>query len=178
MSSEHKIQAPQNTIRAVVFDHDGLIFNTEELYQQVGTELLRRRGKVFDAELLNMMMGRPPRISLQIMIDYHGLTDTPVQLSEETAVIFDDILTRELQPMPGLLDLLAAAEKAGIPRAIGTSSGPKFIQRCLGQYGLAERFQFILTCDDVTNGKPDPEIYLTAAARFWAAAKRSDGFGG
>jgi HAD superfamily hydrolase (TIGR01509 family) len=157
---------PKKPIRAVIFDHDGLIFNTEELYQQVGTELLRRRRKTFDAELLNMMMGRPSKISLQIMIDYHELTDTPVQLSEETAVIFDDILTHQLQPMPGALDLFAALEVANIPKGIGTSSGPKFIQRCLGQFNLVERFEFILTCDDVINGKPDPEIYLKGASRF------------
>ena len=55
--------------RAVVFDLDGLMFNTEELYQHVGTEVLRRRGKKFKADLLNAMMGRPPRVSLQLMID-------------------------------------------------------------------------------------------------------------
>lgn len=45
--------------RAVVFDLDGLMFNTEELYQEVGGELLGRRGKQFDAELLDRIMGRP-----------------------------------------------------------------------------------------------------------------------
>ena len=51
-------------IRAAVFDLDGLLVNTEELYQDVGTDLLRRRGKTFDAELLDAMMGRPQHLSL------------------------------------------------------------------------------------------------------------------
>ena len=55
---------PTVPIRAVVFDLDGLMFNTEELYQQVGTELLRRRGKQFTPQLLDKMMGRQPHVAL------------------------------------------------------------------------------------------------------------------
>jgi HAD superfamily hydrolase (TIGR01509 family) len=160
------MRPPIQPIRAVVFDHDGTMFNTEELYQQVGTELLRRRGKPFTADLLNQMMGRPAKISLQIMIDYHQLSDTPAQLSKETDEIFAVILDRELAPMPGLLELLAALEANNIPKAIATSSGTRFIRRCLGQFELEPRFEFALTHEDVTHGKPHPEIYLTAAARL------------
>ena len=63
-------------IQAIVFDLDGLLVNTEELYQDVGTELLRRREKTFDADLLDAMMGRPQHMALSIMIEWHGLDDT------------------------------------------------------------------------------------------------------
>lgn len=152
--------------RAVVFDLDGLMFNTEELYQFVGAEVLRRRGKSFDAELLNAMMGRPPRIALQLMIDYHKLDATTEQLAAENDEVFADILDTRLELMPGLADLLEALEVAEIPKAIATSSGPKFVHNVLGRFKLAPRFRFILTCDDITDGKPHPEIYLTAANRF------------
>jgi len=160
------MRIPTAPLRAVVFDHDGLMFNTEELYQQVGAELLRRRGKSFDHELLDQMMGRPPKVSLQLMIDYHRLGDTPAQLAAETTDIFETILDTQLAVMPGLLKLLAALEAHGIPKAIGTSSGPRFVRGCLGRFQLELRFEFILTCDDVTHGKPHPEIYLTAAGRL------------
>ena len=52
---------PDLPLCGVVFDLDGLIFNTEELYEQVGGELLRRRGFAFTEELLHRMMGRPVR---------------------------------------------------------------------------------------------------------------------
>src|SRR5436190_20823147 len=94
--------------KAVVFDLDGLMFNTEELYQSVGTELLRRRGCDFPPELLDKMMGRPARVSLQIMIDWHKLDATVEQLSAETDEIFRDVLPQRLAPMPGLLGLLGA----------------------------------------------------------------------
>jgi len=157
---------PSPLIRAVVFDLDGLLFNTEELYQLVGTEVLRRRGKSFDVELLNLMMGRPPRIALQLMIDYHRLDATVEQLAAENEEVFVEILDRRLELMPGVSDLLAALERAKLPKAIATSSGPAFVANVLGRFDLAPRFQFILTCDDITHGKPDPEIYLKAARRF------------
>ncbi len=152
--------------RAVVFDLDGLMFNTEELYQEVGGEILRRRGKSFGPELLHAMMGRPPRISLQMMIDWHSLTDTVAQLAEETSEIFAGILDTHLALMPGVSELIASLEAAGIPKAIATSSGRQFTTGVLGRFNLEPRFQFILTSEDIAQGKPHPEIYLLAARRF------------
>ena len=152
--------------RAVVFDLDGLMFNTEELYQDVGGELLRRRGKRFEPELLDAMMGRPARVSLQIMIDWHTLSDTPEGLAQETEQIFAGILAERLECMPGLVDLLASLEQANIPKAIATSSGPRFAADVLAKFDFAPRFQFVLTSADIIEGKPHPEIYLTAARRL------------
>lgn len=152
--------------RAVVFDLDGLMFNTEELYQDVGTELLRRRGYDFTAELLHQMMGRPSRVALQMMIDWHRLDATVEQLSAETEQIFGGILDTRLALMPGLASLLDALEAAEVPKAIATSSGRRFVTNVLGRFDLEPRFRFILTAEDVLEGKPHPEIYLKAAARF------------
>jgi HAD superfamily hydrolase (TIGR01509 family) len=154
-----------------VFDLDGLMFNTEDLYQDVGSEMLRRRGKLFTAELLDAMMGRPANVSLQLMIDAHQLADTVDELAAETAEIFATLLDERLAVMPGLLELLAALEQAGIPKAIATSSGPDFVRAVLGKFDLATRFEFILTCDDIGHGKPHPEIYLLAAERFGLEAR-------
>lgn len=153
-------------VRAVVFDLDGLMFNTEELYQDVGSELLRRRDREFTKELLDQMMGRPGRISLQLMIDWHQLEATVDQLEQETDEIFVDILATRLAPMPGLLELLAALEAANLPKAIATSSRLGFVETVLSRFDLQRRFRFILSAEDVVEGKPHPEIYLKAAARF------------
>ncbi|MBI3840183.1 MAG: HAD-IA family hydrolase [Planctomycetia bacterium] len=152
--------------KAVVFDLDGLMFNTEDLYQDVGSELLRRRGKDFGADLVDAMMGRPADVSLQLMIEWHGLDSTVDQLAAETDEIFATLLDERLAVMPGLLPLLAKLEEAGLPKAIATSSGPDFVGKVLGKFDLARRFKFVLTCDDISHGKPHPEIYLLAARRF------------
>jgi HAD superfamily hydrolase (TIGR01509 family) len=153
-------------LRAVVFDLDGLMFNTEALYQQVGSELLRRRGKLFEADLLDRMMGRQSSVALQIMIEHHGLADTVQSLASESEIIFADILDQQLETMPGLERLLEALESASIKKAIATSSSRRFTLNVLGRFNFAPRFQFILTSEDVMQGKPAPEIYQTAARRF------------
>ncbi len=152
--------------RAVVFDLDGLMFNTEELYQEVGAELLRRRGYEFTQQLLDQMMGRPSHIALQIMIDTHTLRATVGELLAETDEIFPEILKARLAPMPGLVELLAALEKNQIPKGIATSSRRSFVDRVLGVFGFSPRFSPILTSEDITEGKPHPEIYLKAAAKL------------
>jgi HAD superfamily hydrolase (TIGR01509 family) len=151
---------------AVVFDLDGLMFNTEELYQEVGAELLRRRGYDFTQELLDRMMGRPSHIALQIMIDTHTLKATVEELLAETDEIFPEILRTRLAPMPGLAELLDALEKRQIPKGIATSSRRSFVEHVLGAFNYQPRFWPILTSEDITHGKPHPEIYLKAAARL------------
>lgn len=151
---------------AVVFDLDGLMFNTEELYQDVGTELLRRRGYEFSRSLLDQMMGRPSVVALQIMIDTHQLDASVQMLLDETDDIFPAILEARLAPMSGLVELLDALERHNIPKAIATSSRRVFVERVLNRFNFQPRFAHILTSEDITEGKPHPEIYLKAAARL------------
>jgi HAD superfamily hydrolase (TIGR01509 family) len=158
--------------RAVVFDLDGLMFNTEELYQQVGGEILRRRGKSFEADLLDSMMGCPASVALQMMIDWHRLDSTVEELATETDQLFASLLDDRLDLMPGLLDLLGELEHADVPKAIATSSGREFATTVLDKFDLRPRFRFVLTCDDIVRGKPDPQIYQLAASRLGLAPQR------
>jgi HAD superfamily hydrolase (TIGR01509 family) len=153
-------------MRAVVFDMDGLMFNTEDVYSVVGNELLRRRGHTFTAELKDAMMGLQPQPSFETMIRHFGLGDTWQQLAAESNHLFKSLLKDRLAPMPGLLELLDALEGAKIPKAIATSSCHELVDACLEPLAMHERFQFILAAEDITRGKPHPEIYLTAAQRF------------
>jgi HAD superfamily hydrolase (TIGR01509 family) len=154
--------APQ----AVVFDLDGLMFNTESLYRRVGTELLARRNRVADEAMFTAMMGRPPKVALQVMINWHALDATVEELLAETAVIFQPILDQHLAPMPGLVDLLEFLEARHVPRAIATSSPRGFVEYVLSRFALEPRFEFALTSEDVTEGKPHPEIYRRACERL------------
>jgi HAD superfamily hydrolase (TIGR01509 family) len=157
------------TPRAVVFDLDGLMFNTEELYVEVGTEILRRRECLFTDDLLDRMMGRPSRIAMQIMIDYHGLAATVDDLLAETDAIFPEILQTRLAPMPGLLELLATLEERRLPKGIATSSRRSFVTTVLGRFDFETRFSPILTSEDINEGKPHPEIYQKAASHLGIA---------
>jgi pseudouridine 5'-phosphatase len=153
-------------MRAVVFDMDGLMFNTEDMYTAAGAELLRRRGHELSAALKDEMMGLRPQPAFELMIRRCGLAETWQQLAAESNRLFVGLLPGRLAPMPGLLELLDALEAAAIPKAVGTSSASELVAACLEPFQMRGRFQFILAAEDVIDGKPHPEIYLTAARRF------------
>jgi HAD superfamily hydrolase (TIGR01509 family) len=157
------------TIRAVVFDFDGLMFNTEEIFNLSGKELLRRRGKVMTPAILSMMMGRRSDEAFPMMIEALGLMEDPAALRAEERAIFHDLLWKHVAPMPGLFELLAHIEARGLPKGVATSSRRPYIESLLVHFKLIDRFPVTLTAEDVTRGKPHPEIYLTAAARIGVA---------
>ncbi|MCA9033301.1 MAG: HAD-IA family hydrolase [Planctomycetaceae bacterium] len=153
-------------IRAVVFDMDGIMFNTEDLFHLTGHELMRRRGKVATPELFHAMMGRRAHDAFTAMINMMQLTETIPELQEESEAIFDDLLSKHLDTMPGLHELLETIEQQDIPKGVATSSDRRYLERLLNQFDLLPRFDMTLTAEDVTQGKPHPEIYLTAASRL------------
>src|SRR3990172_7668231 len=153
-------------LRAVAFDMDGLMFNSEDVYTEVGHELLRRRGHQFTKQLKDSMIGLTPRRSFEVMIQTCSLDDTPDELMPESEELFVSLLEKHLAPMPGLLELLASLEKAQIPKAVVTSTARRPTAAVLSSFDLEDRFDFILTSEDITHGKPDPEVYLLAARRF------------
>lgn len=160
-----------STIKAVAFDMDGLMFNTEDLYDQVGEILLQRRGHSFTRELKLEMMGLPGPKAFEIMRQRCSLDDSIETLQQETDEIFVDMLPREIRLMPGLESLLQRIESLNVPKAVATSSHRQFATKALGFFDLEPRFEFILTSEDITEGKPHPEIYLTAATRLDVAPR-------
>jgi HAD superfamily hydrolase (TIGR01509 family) len=153
-------------IKAVVFDFDGLMFNTEEIFNRSGRELLRRRGLEMTPELLTLMMGRRADEAFPLMIAKLGLTESAVDLRAEERTIFQDMLWTHVAPMPGLFELLAQIESRELPKGVATSSRRPYIESVLRKFEMVERFDLLLTSEDVTEGKPHPEIYLTAASRL------------
>ncbi|MCL2349124.1 MAG: HAD family phosphatase [Planctomycetaceae bacterium] len=153
-------------IQAVAFDMDGLMFDTEVVYHKTGTELMRRRGCDYSPELCQAVMGTPPQASFETMIRWHSLNETWQELQEESNAIFLELLKDGFDAMPGLFKLLAELERRKIPKCICTSSTWPLVAPVLAAYDMAGRFNFILTAEDITRGKPNPEIYLKAAARF------------
>ncbi|MFO1095424.1 MAG: HAD family phosphatase [Planctomycetaceae bacterium] len=158
--------ATSHAIRAVVFDLDGLMFNTESVFTLAGTELLRRRGKVPPPDLFHRMMGRRPVEGFQILIDVMDLSESFEVLAQESEEIFTVMLADRLAPMPGLYDLLALIEQRGLPKGVATSSPRRYMRNILDRFNLMDRFHITLTAEDVSRGKPHPEIYLTAAQRL------------
>lgn len=153
-------------ILAVAFDLDGLMINTEQMYRESGSRMLSRRGLVPQEAVFHAMMGRPNQDALQVMIDAYQLSDSIEQLERETELEMRQLMAERLAPMPGLMTLLESLSQARIPKAVTTSSTKAYLDVVCERLNLRHHFQFSLTVEDVTRGKPDPEIYLKAVARF------------
>lgn len=153
-------------VRAVVFDMDGLMFDTEALFFQVASETLAVRGKSFTPQIMQAMIGRRSSDAGHLLKTLAGL-DEPVEvLLGEVRQRFRAELDRAVHPTPGLFVLLDHLRRRAVPAAVATSSGRSSAGALLSRHGLTEFFDFVLTAEDVTRGKPDPQIYLLAAERF------------
>jgi HAD superfamily hydrolase (TIGR01509 family) len=150
-------------LKAVVFDLDGVLANTEDLYEEAGSAVLGRRGLTYDPPLRELMMGRPVADALRIMIETHDLSDPVDALFEECREVLYGLMATALAPMPGVGELLDRLDSAKLPVAVATSALPEYAEFVLTRLDLKRRFQFVLTSADITHGKPDPEIYLLAA---------------
>ncbi len=157
-------------IKAVAFDMDGLLVNTEELYSEVGAALLSRRGKQFTRELKDAMTGLPGPAAFAVMIQTHGLSESAEQLAMESAELFSEILPTKLRTLPGVVELLDFLDARELRRCVATSSSPAFASRVLEITELTSRFEFVVTAQDVEHGKPSPDIYFAAALRMEADA--------
>ncbi len=156
--------------RGVVFDLDGVLIDTEPIFEEVARRLLALRGLEPNPRVLEAMMGTPARQALKIFREHHQLNDTVEELSVECSRLFYDVLGADpVRVMAGAVPLLGMLRTKNIPCAIATSSSAVYVERVLKPLGLLPHFQFVLTCDDVQNGKPDPEVYATAAARLGLA---------
>ena len=156
-------------IRAVAFDMDGLMFDTEDTYWKAASALLERRGEIYTDELCNAVMGRPPRVCFELFKETFGFPESWQELQKESEDFFLQFLDDGFSTMPGLYELLEHLELQNIPKGICTSSSLRVVSEVLQRKDLAKRFDFVLTAEDITQGKPDPEIYRKAAARFGIA---------
>jgi HAD superfamily hydrolase (TIGR01509 family) len=166
--------APPSTdrrrVRAVVFDLDGTLIDTEWVFTEAARRLLAGRGLAFDAVFMAEIMGTPARDSLPRFRERFRIVESVEAVADEYKRFFFEVLQSDVAPlMPGALDLVGRLETHCLPKAIATSSGREYVGRVFGPHGLLERFAFVLTAEDVKAGKPAPEIYVTAASRLGLA---------
>jgi len=98
-----------------------------------------------------------------MLIDLYDLNEQPAVLAKEKEEYQIAHLHGQITPMPGLFTLLEAIDKKGLRKAIASSGVRPYVTAVLAEVGLTNRFQTIVTGDDVLNGKPAPDIFLAAA---------------
>ncbi|KAA1258770.1 Phosphorylated carbohydrates phosphatase [Rubripirellula obstinata] len=159
-------KAVRPPIRGVALDMDGLLFDTEKLYWTVGDTMLVRRGLRYCHDLQQRMMGRVGVNAMIQMKDFHGLDDRPEDLLIESEQLYQEQLSAGVQPMPGLSNWIELLVESEVPFGLATSSRRQFVDVIFENIPWRNALSFVLTGDDVTHGKPHPEMYLAAASKF------------
>lgn len=157
------IMLPKNqNIKAVIFDMDGLMFDTEILFSKVQSEIAEKRGKKFTLEIKRKMMGQKPLHAVEIMLNELGISENAMDIFKEQTEKYIKLLGTESQPMSGLFDILNILEKRNIRKCVATSSMREWADILLNRFNIKNRFEFIISGEDVKLGKPHPDIYLRA----------------
>jgi len=154
---------PRESIRGFAFDLDGLMFNTEDVFEIAGNILVERRGHTMPEDVRSAMMGRRAPDAFAILKDALSLDDSVDEMIVETKEIFYAHLDEKLQPMPGIFEILDKLESLDIPKCVATSSYRDYLIDMLDRFELKHRFVGLLSAEDVVDGKPNSEIYQKAA---------------
>ncbi len=155
-------------VRAVVFDMDGLLVDTESMFRDVMMEVSRRRGVHLPMEVFLRMVGLQSDASRVIAVEHFGPDFDYDDWIAEAWSLAHARTEVGVAVKAGVAELLDYLDEAGIPRAVATSSGHPTVKRTLGPVGLLDRFQTIVAAGDYARGKPNPDPFLTAAARLGA----------
>jgi HAD superfamily hydrolase (TIGR01509 family) len=152
--------------QAIIFDMDGLMIDTEPMYWEVGRGIAKKYGAVCTDETFRKMMGRERLQAMKIFAEQCGISAaTPQQLLDEREVLMVKRFAAGVEPMAGLHEMLEKFQ-GRLKFAVATSSPKKFTDVLLPALGLDRYFDVIQSADDIVHGKPEPEIYLKAAARL------------
>jgi beta-phosphoglucomutase family hydrolase len=157
-------------MRAVIFDMDGLMLDTESLAREAWFQTMREFGYPLTDDIYLQVLGTTGARTRRIFQEAFG-DDIPVEAmyARKQALLEQAIEAGQVVVKPGLLTLLDQLDAWRTPKAVGSSTANALVLKKLGAVGLAERFDVIVGGDEVANGKPAPDIFLEAARRLAVA---------
>lgn len=160
------------TLRAVLFDFDGLIVDTESTGYLTWKEIFAQHGHELPVERYAQVVGTDFSTSYDPRRDLESLTGLrfdwdAVELQRRER---ENTLRQTLTPLPGVLERLEEAASLGLPCAIASSSPRWWIDSWMQQLALGDRFVHFSTVDDTGKVKPDPSLFQHAAASLGMAA--------
>ena len=151
---------------AVVFDMDGLLFDTEALYRDVVIATAVETGHDVPLDFYLSTIGTPLQTTRAMFEQRYGAGFDFDEFWAKTSQRFAAAVKTQLRLKAGVVELLALLDELALPRAIATSSHHEHARHHLAAFGLSDRFQAVVAHGDYPRGKPHPEPFLTAAERL------------
>ena len=154
-----------NGIGAVVFDLDGVIVDSEHVWDEVREALAHERGGRWHERAQADMMGMSSTEWSRYMHDVIGLAESPAEINEEVVRRMLDRYAYELPLVPGAVKAVRRLAPA-FRLAVASSSNRPLIDAVLAKAGLDDLFEATVSSEEVRRGKPAPDVYLEAARRL------------
>jgi HAD superfamily hydrolase (TIGR01509 family) len=154
---------------AVVFDMDGLLFDTESIYERAALSAAAELGQDMDSAFFRSTIGVPWLATRERLVELYGPTFAVDELRAVAGRIFNELVEADLPLKPGVVELLDLLDALGLPRAIATSSSRATVRRHLEAHGMVDRFHHVIGHDDCERHKPEPEPFLKAAGLMGVA---------
>jgi len=153
--------------QALIFDFDGLIVDTESIGVKIFENAFSKVGLTFDVNGFVKLVGLATGGEYDPWTIYANHTGkySPEEVHERYSMRVDEAV-RQAKPLEGVLELIDEAKSQGLLLAVGTSSPKSWVYPKLEHFGILDKFDTIVTSDDVTEGKPSPEIFLKVLERL------------
>jgi HAD superfamily hydrolase (TIGR01509 family) len=168
-------------IEAVVFDLDGVLLQSEEVWDAVREEYVRERGGRYDGEIQRAMMGMSSSEWSRYLHEHAGVPDDPEAINAEVVRRMLDAYRERLPLIDGAVEAVRRLA-ARYPLGLASSSNRPIIEVVLERSGLASCFAATVSSEEVALGKPAPDVYLETARRLdadpTACAAVEDSHGG
>lgn len=157
-----------NPLDAVICDMDGLLLDTEAAHWHTMRDAAGALGFVLPFETFQRMVGVDRLHNKQMLVAEYGDAFPLDDFYAESDARFEAIVRDGLTPRPGVAELLDTLDALGLRRAVATSTSSPWAQERLRFAGLYDRFEYMVTFNDVERPKPAPDPYLKAASLLGA----------
>lgn len=159
-------------LKAIIFDFDGVIVDSEPLHYQAFADVTRRMGYKFEYRFyVDQFVGRDDRDAFREILRLEGRESDLNQIKNlcfQKQIVFEQLAMDSVSLIPGALQLITQSYEE-LPIAIASGSTMADIELMLRKVGLRDYFQILVTADDVERSKPEPRIYELAVQRLSTA---------
>ena len=150
-----------------IFDWDGVIIDSSSHHEESWERLAKETGFALPEGHFKKGFGRKNEFIIQNLLNWSDRPEEVLKLSLRKEELYREILLEwGIDPLPGVTGWLTKLKRRGIRCAIGSSTHRLNIETSLEVLGFEDYFSAIVTAEDVTHGKPDPEVFLIAAQRI------------
>lgn len=153
-------------IKAVIFDLDGVIVESENAHIKAEKQTFQKYGVQISADELHKYTGATAKVMFTELITKYKLDTTFEEMFRQKEDILYKLLEEDAEPTKGVITLLWKLKSRKIRLAIGSSSPKKQIKYVLNKLDIAHLFDSAVGAEDIARSKPDPEVFLKAAAQL------------